>query len=106
MRHLLQGAGICETSAIVSDLGQDPGTELNAETGKAEDDFSIWVTRERLGHCFFEVVGSFGSGGSGFQLQQGKHLLAERDLDEPSPLEGRHEAGQLLLRCRAVGRLA
>lgn len=76
----LQAAGVGETASVVSDLGQHPGAELDAEAGEAEDDFSVRVLRESLLHCLREVVGCCAGG---FQLaQEGEHLLAERVLDQ------------------------
>lgn len=79
-RVCLEAAGVGEPGAVVSDLGEHPGAELDAETGKAEDHVSVRVLRESLLHRLGEVVSGCAGG---LQLpQQGEHLLTERVLDQ------------------------
>lgn len=89
----LQASCVGEAASVVADLGQHPGTELDAETGKAEDDLSVRVLRESRFHRLREVVG--GRAG-GFQLtEESEHLLAQRILDQlglVSPLGAEHLA--------------
>jgi hypothetical protein len=41
---------------VVSDLGQHPGSELDAETREAQDHFSVRALRESLLHRLGQVV--------------------------------------------------
>ncbi|KOU62107.1 hypothetical protein ADK96_27175 [Streptomyces sp. IGB124] len=75
-----QAAGVGEPLPVVSDLGEDPGSELSAEAGEAEDDSSVRVLREG----FFDRLGQVvGGGARGLQLNQKvQHLPAKRVLDQ------------------------
>jgi hypothetical protein len=102
-------AGVDEPGAIVSDLGEHPGADLDAEAGEAEDDLSVRVLRE----SFFDRLGQVvGSDAGCLELdQEREHLLAERVLDQRW-LVGPSRSGRPLgalwprLRCRAGGWLA
>ena len=76
----LEPAGIGEPSAVVSCLGQHPGTELDAKAGKAGDDLGVRVLRESFLHGLGQVVGG---GAGGLQLAlEGERLLAECVFDQ------------------------
>lgn len=76
----LESAGIGEAGAVVADLGQDAGGELDAEPWEAQQDLGVRVLRE----CCFDRFGELVSGGAGgVQLEEeGEHLLAECVFDQ------------------------
>lgn len=72
--------GVGEPVAVVSDLGEHPGTELDAESGEAEDDLSVRGLGESLFQRLREAVGS---PGSGLHLdQEGEHLRGRGAFDQ------------------------
>lgn len=65
---------------VVPGFSEDPGGELDAEPGEAQQDLGVRVLREHLLYRLREIV-SCGAGG--FQLnEEGEHLLAEGVLDQ------------------------
>ncbi len=63
----LQAAGVGEPLPVIADLGQDPGAELGAESGEAENDLGVLVLGEGLLDGLGEVVGG---GAGGVQLEE------------------------------------
>ncbi|MBC2908217.1 hypothetical protein H4N64_43370 [Streptomyces sp. PSKA01] len=69
-----------ESGAVISNLGEHSGGELDAESREAQHHFSDRVLRENFLHRLGEVVGR-STGGLKLD-EEGEHLLAECVLDE------------------------
>ncbi|WP_406111786.1 hypothetical protein OG698_45465 [Streptomyces sp. NBC_01003] len=64
---------------VIPDLSQEPGRELSAEPGEAQQDLGVRVLRKRFIHRLGEAVGS---GAGGFEVEEkGEHLFAKRFLE-------------------------
>lgn len=80
----LEAPGVGKPCAVVADLGEHPGTELDAEAGEAEEDLGVRVPGESLLHRPGQIVSS---GASGLR----RHLVPDQ---AGGAGQGRHQRGR------------